>query len=74
MKARRNKYEKFTDELFARLIEIDGLKKITIGIFCRNFINDPNLAPLSNVELNDIWSLEVEDVVTIRSINIKRLS
>ncbi len=74
MGIRRTKYEKFTEELFSRVIEIDDLEKTTIGAFCRNFNEDPNLEPLSNRELNDIWSLEVGDFLTIRSIHLKRLS
>ncbi|GGH20699.1 hypothetical protein [Mucilaginibacter phyllosphaerae] len=74
MGTRKNKYEKFIDELFSRIIEVNGLEKTTIGTFCTNFNNDPNSKPLSNVELNDIWSLEIADSMVIRSINIRRMN
>jgi hypothetical protein len=73
MKKRRTWLEKAIDNIFGRIVEIDESNQITIGQLFEDFRNKPDFEPLTNVEFNDICSLEIGDLINVRGIDIKRI-
>lgn len=74
MKRRRNRVQKFVEDLFARRFDINGEKQVTMREFVDDLAIFPESEAMTGVELSDTGGLEIGESLTIRSMKIKRIS
>jgi len=74
MTPRRSWLEKFVDDLFARSFKLDDSDPISLKDLAKDLLMSDTDSTLTNLELNDLGSLEIGESIKFRSMIAERIS